>query len=436
MVYLKGFGIREIGNPAKVDPDTHFQIASVSNYITAGAIGSLVEEGKLDWDEPVVTYLPGFALKDAYTGEHATIRDLLAHRTALRYFDGDLLGWLGYSNRELLERMRYLEPGTSFREKYLYSNAGFFIAGEAAAKVDNQSWEDLTDARIIQPLNMTRSGAHPGTLYLDDNHVSGHAGMNGDVHVIPLEQASLPAAGQVVSTGRDLTVWVRMMVNEGLVDGKQVLTPKTVKEIHAASLVAGPGGPLSDPNAGVGLGCDSDNFLDKRVIEKNGALDGVRAIVVLIPEIKSGIVVLANKQLTVFPEAARDEFLERYIGESGVDLQAIEKTNQAGWNSLIKSVERPANPGPATISQSAIVGMYTSDLYGTMQVNEGPDAGKMTIELGPVKYPGTLLHVTNNIWYLSFPNPDNQVGYLTFEADQSGSVRGCLSKEFGIFVRS
>ncbi len=436
VVYLKGFGVREIGKPEKVDPDTRFQIASVSKYVTAGAIGTLVDEGKLDWDTPVVTYLPGFALKDTYAGEHATLRDLLAHRTGLRHFDGDLLGRLGYSNSELLERMRYLEPGTSFREKYVYSNAGFFIAGEAAAKADNRSWEDSTDARIIRPLNMTRSGAHPETLYLDDNHVAGHAGTGGDVHTIPLEEASLPAAGQVVSTGRDMMQWLRMMLANGSIDGRQVLRPETVKAMHAASMVAGHGGPLDDPNAAVGLGCDSYYFLGERVIEKNGALDGVRSIVILIPGKKSGIVVIANKQLTVLPEAIRDEFLERYIGKSGVDLQAREKVNQAGWNSLIKNVERPANAGPATISPSAIAGMYRSDLYGTMQVDQDPDAGNMTIMLGPDKYPGTLMHVTNNTWYFSFPNPDDQVGYLTFAANQSGSATGFTSEEIGPFARA
>ena len=436
VVYLKGFGVREINKPAQVDPDTRFQIASVSKYITAGAVGSLVDEGRLDWDTPVVRYLPGFALKDTYAGEHATLRDLLAHRTGLRHFDGDLLGRLGYSNSEMLERMRYLEPGTSFREKYIYSNAGFFIAGEAAAKADNRSWEDLTNARIIRALNMTRSGAHPETLYLDDNHVSGHGGAPGNIRAIPLEEAGFPAAGQVVSTGRDMTQWLRMMLNDGSVDGTQVLTPKTVKEIHAASLVAGAGGPLDDPNAAVGLGCDSYHFLGERVIEKNGALDGVRSIVILIPGKKSGIVVIANKQLTVLPEAIRDEFLERYIGKSGVDLQAREKVNQAGWNSLIKNVERPANAGPATISPSAIAGIFRSDLYGTMQVDQGPDAGNMTIMLGPDRYPGTLMHVTNNTWYLSFPNPDDQVGYLTFEANQSESATGFTSEAFGPFARA
>jgi len=302
--------------------------------------------------------------------------------------------------------------------------------------VDNRSWEDLTDARIIKPLGMTRSGAHPETMYLDENHVAGHAGTVGDVHTIPLEEAGFPAAGQVVSTGRDMTQWLRMMLNEGVIDGKQVLTPKTVQEIHAASLVAPHSGPLNDLNGAVGLGCDSYHFLSERVIEKNGALDGVRSIVILIPGTKTGLVVIANKQLTVFPEAVRDEFLERYIGKSGVDLQAKEKVNQAGWNSLIKSVERPADAKPATIALSAIAGAYRNDLYGTMLVNEGPDAGNMTFQLGPNKYPGTLMHVTENTWYFSFPNPDDQVGYLTFTANPSGTITGFTSEEIGSFARA
>lgn len=436
VVYLKGFGVRELGKPAAVNPDTRFQIASVSKYVTGAAIGTLVDEGKLEWDTPVVNYLPGFALNDTYAGQHATLRDLLAHRTGLRAYDGDLLGRLGYTNSEMLYKMRYLMPATSFREKYIYSNAGFFIAGEVAAQADGRSWEDLTDARIIRPLNMTRSGAHPETFYLDDNHVAGHVGTGADLTTMPHEEAGFPAAGQVVSTGRDMTQWLRMMLNNGTIDGVEVLKPATVQQINAASLVAGHGGPLSDPNAAVGLGCDSYHFLDERVIEKNGALNGVRSIVILIPGKNAGLVVIANKQLTVFPEAVRDEFLERYIGSSGTDIQAIEKEHQKGWYSLLKSMDMPADAVPATISPSVIAGTYESPLYGTMIIHEGPDAANMTFELGPVKYPGTLRHYTGETWYLSFPNPDDQVGYIMFAADGSGRVTGFTSGEFGSFVRA
>ncbi len=434
VVFLKGFGVRELGNPEKVDPDTRFQIASVTKYFTGAAIGTLVDEGKLNWDTPVSTYLPGFTLKDSYVGNHSNLRDMLAHRTGLRR-DGELLGRIGYSPEEILYRMRYLESDAGFRERYLYSNAGYFIAGEVAAKADNQSWENLTDARIIKPLGMTRSGANPETLYLDQNHIAGHGGTSGSVHIIPLEEASLPAAGQIVSTGRDMTQFLRMMLNGGTIDGTQILTQKTVNDIHAASFVAGPSGPLKDPNGAVGLGCDSYYFLGERVIEKNGALDGVRSIVILIPGKNSGLVVIANKQLTAFPEAVRDEFLERYIGKSEVDLQAQEIASQAGWNSLIKNPDRPENPEPATIKPSAIAGSFKSDLYGSMEIEDGLDAENMIIRLGPNGYEGNLTHWTNNTWYLSFPNPDDLVGYLTFTATPLGSVNGFTSDEFGTFTR-
>lgn len=434
IVYLNGFGVRELGKQGLVDPDTRFQIASVSKYITGGAIGSLVDEGKLNWDNPVIEYLPDFELKDTYISNHTTLRDLLAHRTGLRR-DGELLGRVGYSNDEILRRMRYLEFGTGFREKYLYSNAGYFIAGEVAAKTDNQSWEELTDERIIKPLKMTRSGTRMETLYLDENHFSGHGNTDGKVQVIPLEEASLPAAGQVVSTGRDMIQWIQMMLNEGSIDGKEILTPKTVEEIHAASLVAGPSGPLQDPNGAIGLGCDSYYFLGERVIEKNGALDGVRSIVVLIPDKNAGIIVIANKQLTAFPEAVRNEFLERYIGRSGEDLQAREKASQEGWNSLIQNPKKPSDATPATINPSAIKGEYSGDLYGSILINEGSDEENMIIGLGPDSYQGNLIHWTNNTWYLSFPNPDDLVGYLTFTADPSGKVSMISSDEFGPFFR-
>jgi CubicO group peptidase (beta-lactamase class C family) len=436
VVYLKGFGVREYGKPSPVDPDTRFQIASVTKYITAGAIGTLVDEGKLDWDTPVITYLPGFALKDTYAGQHATLRDLLAHRTGLKAYDGGLLGRIGYSNTEMLERMRYLTPSASFRERSQYSNAGFFIAGEVAAAADNRSWEDLTDARIIQPLGMTRSGAHPETLYLDDNHVAGHIGSDGGIRTIPLEVNELPAAGQVVSTGRDMTQWMRMILAEGSVDGKQILKPATIKQIHAASMTGGSSGPLSDPNAATGLGCDSYNFLGERVIEKNGALDGVRSVVTLIPGKKSGIVVIANKHLTIFPEAVRAEFLERYAGgRSGIDLQAKIKAQQAVWNTLGRTADRPVNPGPATLDPLKIAGVYKSDLYGDLRVNLGPDTGNMTIQMGPNRYPGSLTHWTNDTWYLSWPNPDDIAGFVTFTKSPSGSVSGISSDDFGPFAR-
>ena len=437
VVYLKGFGVREMGKPEMVDPDTRFQVASISKYFNAAGIGTLVDEGKLDWDTPVVTYLPGFALKDTYAGEHATLRDLLTHRTGLRPYDGGLLGRVGYSNEEMLEKMRYLEPGAGFREKNQYSNAAFFIAGEVAAAADNRSWEDLTDARLIRPLNMTRSGAHYETLYLDENHYTGHWDTAGGLGIIPHEIDALPAAGQVVSTGRDMTQFMRMMLNRGSVDGMRILAPETVDAINAPSFVTGKPDRPQDRyilNAN-GLGCNSFTFLGRRVVEKNGGLNGVRSLVVLVPEQNTGIVIIANKHMTQFPEAVEAEFLERYIGRSDVDMQARIKESQAMINEMVAPPERPVIPGPATISPSALAGNYKSDLYGILQIAPGADEGNLTFVVGPGKYPGNLSHWTDNTWLLSFANPDDPSEFVTFNTGSSGSVTGMTADELGSFVR-
>lgn len=437
VVYLKGFGVREMGTPGLVDPDTRFQVASVSKYFSAAGTGTLVEEGKLDWDTPVVTYLPAFALNDTYAGKHATLRDLLTHRSGLKPYDGGLLGRGGYSNQEMLEKMRYLQPGASFREKNQYSNAGFFIAGEVAATADNRSWEDLTDARIIRPLNMTRSGAHYETLYLDDNRYSGHRETANGTEIFAHEIDPLPAAGQVVSTGRDMTRFMRMMLNHGSIDGKQILAPKTVDIINAASFVTGRPDDPADPYTlrANGLGCDSFTYLGERVVEKNGGLDGVRSLVVLVPGKNIGIVVIANKDMTEFPEAVQAEFLERYIGKSGVDLQARVLSDQAMINEMVAPPKRPADPGPATIASSSLAGSYRSDLYGTLQVSPGEDAGNLRFVVGPGRFAGNLSHWTNNTWLLSFPNPDDPNELVTFSAGPSGSVTGMVSEDLGSFVR-
>lgn len=437
VVYLKGFGVREMGKPEKVDPDTRFQVASISKYFNAAGIGTLVDEGKLDWDTPVVTYLKGFALKDTYAGEHATLRDLLTHRTGLKPYDGGLLGRVGYSNAEMLEKMRYLEPGAGFREKNQYSNAAFFIAGEVAAAADNRSWEDSTDARIIRSLNMTRSGAHYETLYLDDNRYTGYWETASGMEMIPHEIDALPAAGQVISTGRDMTQFMRMMLNRGSIDGKQILAPGTVDAINAASFVTGQPDKPADPYTlkANGLGCDSFTYLGERVVEKNGGLNGVRSLVVLVPDRNIGIVVIANKHMTEFPEAVQAEFLERYIGKSEVDLQAMVKSTQEMINEMTAPPERPVTPGPATISPSALAGNYKSDLYGILQITPGAEDGNMTFVVGPGRYPGNLSHWTDNTWLLSFPNPDDPSEIVTFTTGPSGSVTGMTADELGSFAR-
>jgi len=257
---------------------------------------------------------------------------------------------------------------------------------------------------------MTRSGPTQAELFKDANRVAAH---NIDNSIMPYENVDkFSGAGAVVSTGADIARWMHVLLTGGLFGGKRILAKATVTEIFAASMVQGIGGPLHDPNDSAGLGCESYHFLRYRVIEKNGALNGVRTIVTLIPERNIGIAVFANKQLTTFPEAVRAEFLERELGPSGRDLQAQIHEEQKAWNGLVALPKPPADAKPVAHDPDAFTGHYFSALYGPLSVVRS-DVG-IGVSFGDQKYPGKLGHWSGDTFLLSFDDPDVTPGLLTF----------------------
>src|SRR5205807_8847596 len=151
VVLAKGYGVRRLGDPAPVDEHTLFGIASNTKAFTATAIGILVEEGKLQWDAPVVNYLPWFEMYDPFVTRELTLRDLLVHRSGLGLGAGDLLWWptSTYDRKEIARRLRYIKPATSFRSAYAYDNVLYLVAGQVIETVSGQSWEDFVQSRIL-----------------------------------------------------------------------------------------------------------------------------------------------------------------------------------------------------------------------------------------------------------------------------------------------
>lgn len=133
VVLMRGFGVREMGKPEPIDEHTIFAIASCSKAFTATLIGMLADEHKLDWDEPATLHLPGFQLYDPYASRELTIRDLLSHRSGLSRGD---LSWYESANdrAEVIRKIRFLKPTSSFRSQYGYQNVMFSTAGEIVGK--------------------------------------------------------------------------------------------------------------------------------------------------------------------------------------------------------------------------------------------------------------------------------------------------------------
>ena len=426
VIFLQGFGVGNLARPVPVDENTRFQIASNTKFMTAAAIGVLVDRGVVEWDAPLITYDPAFRMPTEEATGLAGFRDMLAHRAGFRDYEGGLLGRLGYTYDEMLFRVRYMElPG--FRDKSRYSNVGFFVAGEiAAAAAGVADWETQINRDLLVPLGLNRTSPYHDSLYLDQNHARAHRLVNGQAELMNQEIDPLPPAGQIVSTARDMCRWMRLLLNGGIIDGRRLLEPATVKALMAPVISNTDGGPLNEPDSANGLGCNSYTFLGHRIIEKNGALDGVRTVITLIPELNTGIVVLANLDLTVFPEAVRAQFLEDQLGPSGQDLQAYyREVVQPQWSRIAARPEPPENPEPCPVPVENLVGNYVSRLYGNFSVSL-VDGELVLTSQTPTPYSARMPHWNGLQYLVIWPIPDDWFGLVAFTPDSSepGKVTG------------
>src|SRR5260221_11401290 len=181
VVLAKGYGVRKLGESTAVDARTLFGIASNTKVFTATALGLLVEEGKLAWDQTVIRYLPWFAMFDPYVTREVTIGDLLVHRSGLGLGAGDLLWWPAstYDRKEIARRLRYIKPETSFRTAYAYDNVLYSVAGEVIEAVSGQTWKDFVSSRILGRVGMTGTNGRHSSAAAGGHAASPHTALDG-----------------------------------------------------------------------------------------------------------------------------------------------------------------------------------------------------------------------------------------------------------------
>ncbi len=435
---VKGYGVRNATKPGAVDENTIFQLASVTKTLTGAAAATVVDAGKLDWDKPIFNYLPEFVGYDPYMTRWLTERDLLAMRTGWPAFTGDQLDFFGYDRAEILRRLRFFKPRYSLREVAQYSNPGFFVAGEVAARCAKQSWNELVEQGLFKPLEMSRSGTVIKALQ-DPNATAAHAFVDGKIAVVePTELDVTGAASSGTSTAADMSKLMLMLLNKGAYNGKRILKPETVAEMFKRSMVSAidftdlP--PISDATGFYyGLGVGSYDYAGHQIIEKGGALAGVRTTIVLVPDKNAGIVVLANLNLTAFPEAVRAYFLNQLLG---IDPEADEKQILALNEKLKKLMApppAPKSPGKFNGSLQSLLGVYENDYCGRCEIL--PDGKGVKMQFGPAKYPATLKHWNNGAFMMQFPGATQTPLVTTFMIGEDGKAESFESESLGVFTR-
>lgn len=414
VVYLKGFGVRRVGQPERVDADTVFQLASLSKAVSATVVSALVGDGVVRWDDPVVKHDPSFALADPWVTSHATLADLFSHRSGLPDHAGDLLEDLGYDRDEILARLRY-QPLSPFRIHYDYTNFGLTAAAVAAARAAGSSWEDLARTRLFEPLGMTSTTARFAEFQAFPNRAVGHVPVDGrwEPRYVREPDAQSPAGG-VASSARDLGRWLRLQLAEGRFEGRQVVEARALAQTHAPQIVNNP------PRGSYGLGWLVGIDQQGRVrLSHSGAFDlGAATAVLLIPHEEVGIIVLTNGRPVGVPEAITWAFADLVV-DGRIERDWVTLGAQA-MRALLATEGPdyslpPTSPAPPP-NYGTLVGTYANEYYGPLQVVE-QDGGPVLL-LGPDPLSFPLRPWDGNVFVFE-TRGENAVGLtgVTFSGD-------------------
>jgi CubicO group peptidase (beta-lactamase class C family) len=427
VVLARGYGVRKIGEQTPVDERTLFAIGSTSKAFTVAALGMLVDEGKLNWDDHVQNVLPRFELFDPYVSREITIRDLLCHRSGLSR--GDML-WYGspFSRDEILHRVRFLEPSSSFRAKYGYQNIMYLAAGQLIPKVTDLTWDQFVKQRLFLPLGMATSNTSVTDIDEESNAASPHAVIEDKVTAIPwLNLDNVGPAGSINSNVAEMANWIRMNLNQGVFAKSRLVSSDVISEMQTPHMVIDLEEDRYHPDANFlnyGLAWTLCDYRGRKIVEHGGAIDGMRARVMLLPDEKLGVVVLANQEQSALPTAiahrAVDLMLDTVQRDWSEDFWEIVQTKKAESEKEIEEIKEQRVPDTRpSLSVEKYAGVYTSQMYGEMNVTI--DSEKLKLQFGP-NLTGQLEHWHHDTFRLNY-----DVGWLdprlvTFQLDANGHV--------------
>ena len=372
VIFLEGFGFRDIDKKLPVTPQTLFGIASISKTFTAATIGILYDEGKLGWNTPIIDYVPDFRLYDEYATFHATVRDLLSHRTGLSPFSDLMVYVWPYERDEIYRRLRYLKPSSSFRGWYQYSNVSFVVDGTIVDKLSGGSWEGFVEKRIFKPLGMTHSNFDLQIKNVEDFSYP-YKYENGQYVKLPFRHrpAGNPSGG-INSSASEMINWLKLHLKKGQFDNRQIISPTSIDMIKNPCIY----NFYSEekwwpPMMSSALGWDFQFYSGYHLLTKGGIINGFGCFISFMPQEKIGIVILGNNGVAL----ELTHYLTYYIYDQLLNL------NEFSWDKLIEdetpkykvsseksSKEQQAKSEKMSYPREKYTGSYEHKAYGKAAV--------------------------------------------------------------------
>lgn len=380
IVLMKGYGVKELGIPEKVDENTLFMIGSNTKAFTATALAMLQERKKLSLDDNVSKYLPWFKLENKEASSQVIIRDLLCHRLGFKTFQGDFTFYNSNLTREqVIGKLGQIKATYPFRTKWGYTNAAFLTAGEIIPKADGKSWEAFLKDNIFAPLGMINTLALTADMPKSFNRTVPHTLIDERLSAVPYAQLdNLAPAGSISSSVNDLGKWVMALLNDGKVGPRQIIPQAAIAATRQPQDYVGSIHHLSgETNYELyGLGWFLQDYAGHRIVMHDGGITGYVSSVTLVPQDHLGIVILTNTDANAFYDALRWEIMDAYFKLPYQDYSdkylASFKANMAAEQKFIKKLRDSVmlNPQPAQ-PISAYIGRYHNELYGNMSISQG-----------------------------------------------------------------
>ena len=434
VVFAKGYGVKELGKNDAVDGDTVFAIGSNTKAFTTAILATLVDEGKIKWDDPVTKYIPELQMYDPYVTRELTVRDLVSHRSGLATFSGDLIWYLSDLNvDEILYRVRYLKPASSFRSQFGYQNLMYMAAGKVIERVTGKSWPEAATERILNPIGMKTANTSPRAFKAGDNYAMPHSEVGGGgMHPIPyLEIESGAAVGGINSSASEMANWLRLQLGRGTFEGKKIFSEARSGEMWQQTTAI----PVTKASMdfipsrhfqGYGLGWGMSDYLGRKVVSHGGGLPGMISQTAMVPAENLGLVVLSNsesaastvmmyKVLDVFLGGPKRDWSREYLARTAAAKQAAAKEDEA------RIAARVPNTKPS-LDLSGYAGTYNAKVYGdaSVTVENGRLVMRFSRSAGMVADLEHFHYDTFRLKWRPSVSYNFRPGFLTFTIDGQG----------------
>ena len=413
VVWMKGYGVRDIDTKKPVDENTLFMIASNTKLFTGSSLAMLETEGKISLDDQITKYFPAYRLYDSTSTKLVSIRDMLSHHIGTRTFEGDFTFWnTSLSREEIMRRMRLLKPPFHFRQEFGYCNSCFLVAGQVIPVVTGETWEHFVQNHFLSPLGMDHTLVlSTGVADQPDVATPYSTAYTNQISKVPYDNwNNLAPAASIVSNVNDLSHWLFMQLDSGRYQGKQIIPWPALQKTRIANTWIR--SIMSDKYpthfTGYGLGLNMQDYAGRQVYWHTGGAGGMVSNVCFIPEEKLGIAILTNNDNQGFFEDLRHQILDAYLGvgyvnRSQQDLpkflnETTTSFNQrAGWNARVEMHNKPQ------LSLSSYTGDYNNELYGKIHIRAEKDHLFIQFDTKP-DLNATLEYMDEGEWLLKYNN--------------------------------